>query len=98
MSPGNRSQKFDQSGVHGTLPASADAQSPPRFGAPDDRAAVTEQQARSPATAKAGRVVELHGQEARTKWRMRVHWGIVFAAVASLALWLLMRAFVSLAF
>jgi hypothetical protein len=88
MSPNNTSQKSEPLGV----------QSPSRSGAPDDRAAVTEQRARSAAAATGGSVVELRGQEARTKWKIRVHWGIIFAVVASLALWLLIRALVSLAF
>ena len=88
MSPNNTSQK----------PEPHDAQSPSHSGSPDDRAVVAEQPARSTGAATGGSVIELHGQEARTTWRVRVHWGIIFAVVASLALWLLIRAFVGLAF
>jgi hypothetical protein len=88
MSPNNTSQKS------GPL----DVQLPSRSGAPDDRTAVTEQRARSAAAATGGSVVELRGQEARRKWKVSVHWGIIFAVVASLALWLLISALVGLAF
>jgi hypothetical protein len=87
MSRKNTSQKSDPH----------DAQSPSRYGAPHDRAAVTEKRAQSSAMATGGSVVELHGQEARAKWNVRVHWGIIFAVVASLALWLLVRELVGLA-
>ena len=43
-------------------------------------------------------MVELHAQKVQTKWNVRVHWGIIFAVVASLALWLLIRTLVGLAF
>ena len=89
MSPNNTSQKSEP----------LDVQPPSRSGAPaDDRAAVTEQRARSAAAATGRLVVELRGQKARTKWKVRIHWGIIFAVVASLALWLLIGALVSLAF
>jgi hypothetical protein len=88
MSPNNTSQKSD----------SSDVQSPTRSGAPHDRVAETEQRIRSDAAATGGAVVELHGQEARTKWKVRVHWGMIFAAAASLALWFLIRTLVRVAF
>ena len=34
----------------------------------------------------------------RRRWTVRVHWGIVFAVVASLILWLAIKAVVDLAF
>ena len=88
MSPNNTSQKSE----------SPDAQSPSRAGAPNYGTAVTEQRARSGAAATGESVVELHAQEVQAKWKVRVHWGIIFAVVASLALWLLMRTLVGLAF
>ena len=87
MSPDNTSQKSEP----------PDSQSPSRSGTPDDKTRYADQRARSAAAAAGGPVIELHGQEARTKWKVRVHWGIIFAVVASLALWLLIRAFVGLA-
>jgi hypothetical protein len=88
MSPDNTSQKSE-------LP---DAQLPSRFGAPDYGTVVTEQRARSGAPATDASVVELHAPGVRTTWKVRVHWGITFAVVASLALWLLIRTLVGLAF
>jgi len=88
MSPNNTSQKSE----------SPDAQSPSRSGAPDYVTVVTEQRARSGASATDASVVALHTEEVRTTWKVRVHWGIIFAVVASLALWLLIRTLVGLAF
>jgi hypothetical protein len=88
MSPNNTSQKSE----------SPDAKSPSRSGAPDYGTVVTEQRARSGATATDASVVALHAEEVRTTWKVRVHWGIIFAVVASLALWLLIRTLVGLAF
>ena len=88
MSPDNTSQKSE-------LP---DAQLPSRSDAPDYGTVVTEQRARSGATATDASVVELHAQKVQTTWKVRVHWGIIFAVVASLALWLLIRTLVRLAF
>ena len=86
MGPNNTSQKSE----------SPDAQSPSLSGAPDYGTAVTDQRARSVAEAKRGSVVELHAQAVQTK--VRVHWGIGFAVVASVALWLLICTLVGLAF
>ena len=88
MSPNNTSQKSE----------SPDAQSPSRSGVPDYGTTVIEERARSGPAATGGSVVELHAEEVRTKWKVRVHWGIIFAVVASLALWLLIRTLVGLAF
>jgi hypothetical protein len=88
MSPDNTSQKSE-------LP---DAQLPSRSGAPDYGTTVIDEQARSSAAATGGSVVELHAQGVQTKWKVRVHWGIIFAVVASVALWFLIRALVGLAF
>lgn len=90
MSPINTSQRSE----------SPDAQSPSLSGAADYGTAVIDQRARSVAAAKRGSVVELHAQVVQTK--VRLHWGIGFAVVASgalwLALWLLIRTLVGLAF
>ena len=87
MSPNSPSSKPEAPDAH---PAS---RSDTRHGGP-----VTEQRSRSGSAAIAGSVVELRAQEVRTKWKVRVHWGIIFAVVASLALWLLIRTLVSFAF
>ena len=88
MSPNNTSQKSE----------SPDAQSPSPSGARDYGTTVIEERARSGPAVTGGSVVELHAEEVRAKWKVRVHWGIIFAVVASLALWLLIRTLVGLAF
>jgi ABC-type uncharacterized transport system permease subunit len=88
MSPNSPSSKPE---VPDTHPAS-------RSGSREYGAAITEQRSRSGSAAMAGSVVELRAQEVRTKWKVRVHWGIIFAVVASLALWLLIRTLVGFAF
>jgi hypothetical protein len=88
MSPNNTSQQSE----------SPDAQSPSRSGAPDHGTVVIEERVRSDPAATRGSVVELHAQEVQTKWKVRVHWGIIFAVVASLGLWLFIRTLVRLAF
>ena len=86
ISPDNTSQKSQP----------PDAQSPSRSGAPDYGTVVTEQRARSGAAATGGTVVELRAraQAIETKWKVRVHWGIILAVIASLALWFLIRALI----
>ena len=90
MSPNKTSQE----------PEPPDAQSPSRSGAADYRTAVIEQRARSGAAATRGTVVELQAraQTIQTKWKVRVHWGIIFAVIASLALWFLIRALIGFLF
>jgi len=45
---------------------------------------------------QASLVPELQGRRGRTRWKVRVHWGIILAMVASLTLWLSIGAFVGL--
>ena len=77
-----------------------DAQPPSRSGSADYRTAVIEQRARSGTAATGGTVVELRAraQAIETKWKVRVHWGIIFAVIASLALWLSIRALIGFLF
>jgi hypothetical protein len=88
MSPTNTSQNSE-------VP---DVTSLPR---PDtlDRSAVTStRQERPGGSAGPEPMLEAPSQSAVKKWKVRLHWGIIFAVVSSLALWLFIRELISLAF
>jgi len=88
MSPNNVSPRSGSSDVQAPLPAALG----------QSGADPIEQRAPSRASMPRGAVVELPSQRIRAKRRVRIHLGIIFALVASLSLWLLIRTLIQLAF